>query len=125
MTTYQVSAKRSKPGWELHISANGEHVGVTEARKLSAAENQARDYVETLTDRGVSCDTFVILPDLGGLEVTVARLRERHDRVVRESREAAEESRDVVRQLKAAGLSGDDVAAVLGVSKGRVSQLAH
>jgi len=30
-----------------------------------------------------------------------------------------------VRKLKAAGLSGDDVAAVLGISKGRVSQLAH
>lgn len=40
-------------------------------------------------------------------------------------REAAAKSRQVVAELKGAGLTGTDVAAVLGVSPQRVSQLKH
>jgi predicted transcriptional regulator len=46
------------------------------------------------------------------------------ERVQRETREAASASRDLARDLRKAGLSVSDTAAVLGVSRGRVSQLS-
>jgi hypothetical protein len=48
--TYNVTAKRWKHGWELHIDG----VGVTQSRTLDTAEQMVRDYIETLTDKDVS-----------------------------------------------------------------------
>ena len=48
--TYNVTAKRWKHGWELHIDG----VGVTQSRTLDTAEQMVRDYIETLTDQDVS-----------------------------------------------------------------------
>lgn len=119
MTTYVVRAKRWAHGWELHIDG----VGVTQSRTLDGAEQMVRDYVETLTDRDVSDATVVIEPDLGGLEAKAADVRMQIERAQRESRQAAAASRALASELRAAGLSVSDTAAVLGVSRGRVSQL--
>lgn len=117
--TYEVRAKRWEHGWELHI----EGLGVTQSRTLAGAEVMVRDYIESLT--GSAADGgIVIVPELGGLEDDVADARSRTDRAQREAREAAAVSRDVARRLRASGLSVSDTATVLGVSRGRVSQLA-
>jgi hypothetical protein len=83
-----------------------------------------RDYIESLTGRDASGDEVVIRPDLGGLEDKAAAVREWTERVQRETVEAAAASRDLARDLRKAGLSVSDTAAVLGVSRGRVSQLS-
>lgn len=119
MTTYVVRAKRWAHGWELHIDG----VGVTQSRTLGGAEQMVRDYVETLTDRDVSDATVVIEPDLGGLEAKASDVRKQIERAQRENRQAAAASRALVSELRAAGLSVSDTAAILGVSRGRVSQL--
>ncbi|GAA3052010.1 MULTISPECIES: hypothetical protein [Actinomycetes] len=49
-TTYEVDARRWSGGWELHIV----DVGVTQCRTLDQAEDQVRDYLETLTDEDCS-----------------------------------------------------------------------
>lgn len=120
MSTYTVTAKRWEHGWELHVT----DVGVTQSRTLDGAERMVRDYVESLTGRDTSGDEVVIRPDLGGLEREAAEVRGRVERVQRESREVAADSRAIARDLREAGLSVTDVATVLGLSRGRVSQLA-
>jgi hypothetical protein len=121
MSTYQVRAKRWAHGWELHIDG----VGVTQSRTLDGAEQMVRDYIETLTDRGVSGDSVIIEFDLGGLEAKAAAVRMQIEGAQRQNRAAAVASRALVGELRAAGLSVSDTAKVLGVSRGRVSQLAR
>lgn len=119
MNTYTVTAKRWKHGWELHI----DDVGVTQSRTLAAAEQMVRDYVETLLDIDVSDAEIVIVPELGGLEDRARRVREHAKAAEEARREAAREARELATALRAEGLSISDTAAVLGVSRGRVSQL--
>lgn len=125
VTAYDVRAKRWDKGWELHISCDGEHVGVTQVKRLRDADAQVRDYLETRFGQHSGRARIRLLPDLGGVENVAAAARERQERAAQETREAAEESRQAARRLKAAGLSGDEVAAVFGVSKSRISQLTH
>jgi len=119
-TTYNVTAKRWKHGWELHIDG----IGVTQSRTLDAAEQMVRDYIETLTDKDVSSDTVVVMPELGALDRKVTAVREQLAAADREQQEARKSYRALAADLRAAGLSVSDTAAILGVSRGRVSQLS-
>ncbi len=118
--TYNVTAKRWKHGWELHIDG----VGVTQSRTLDTAEQMVRDYIETLTDKDVSRDTVVITPDLGELDRKVTTVRDLLAAADRQQQEARNSYRALAADLRAAGLSVSDTAAILGVSRGRVSQLS-
>jgi predicted transcriptional regulator len=118
--TYNVTAKRWKHGWELHIDG----VGVTQSRTLDTAEQMVRDYIETLTDKDVSGDKVVITPDLGELDRKVRTVRELLAAADRQQQEARNSYRALAADLRAAGLSVSDTAAILGVSRGRVSQLS-
>ena len=118
--TYNVTAKRWKHGWELHIDG----VGVTQSRTLDTAEQMVRDYIETLTDKDVSGDKVVITPDLGELHRKVTTVRELLAAADRQQQEARNSYRALAADLRAAGLSVSDTAAILGVSRGRVSQLS-
>lgn len=119
----KVIAKAWAQGWELHV----EGVGVTQVRTLADAARQAASLIETMTDEIIDPDSLdfrIDLPD--GLAERAAAAR----RLVRDAEEisvrAAKESRAVARKLRQdAGLSVTDTAAVLGVSRGRVSQLTH
>lgn len=119
MNTYTVTARRWKHGWELHIDG----VGVTQSRTLAGAEQMVRDYVETLLDVDASDIEVALVPELGGLEDRARRVRQQAREAERARREAAREARALATALRAAGLSISDTAAVLGVSRGRVSQL--
>jgi predicted transcriptional regulator len=118
--TYNVTAKRWKHGWELHIDG----VGVTQSRTLDTAEQMVRDYIETLTDKDVSGDKIVITPDLGEFGHKVTAVREVLAAADRQQQEARNSYRTLAADLRAAGLSVSDTAAILGVSRGRVSQLS-
>lgn len=118
-TTYNVRAKHWANGWELHI----DRIGVTQVRTLDKAERQVRDYLETLLDIDTSDAKIVIRPDLGGLEELVRAARERSRAAEAAQREAAQEVRQVAKRLRDRGLSVSDTAKVMGVSRGRVSQI--
>lgn len=118
--TYTVRARRWSGGWELHIG----DVGVTQVTTLAHADRQVRDYLETLHDVDVADVEIDVIPELDGLEHRVRQARERTRAAERAQREAALEAKQVARALRDAGLSVSDTAAVLGVSRGRVSQLA-
>jgi len=120
MTTYNVTARHWKHGWELHI----EGVGVTQSRNLAEAETMVRDYVESLTGTDVGDAVVVISPEVGdGLDEEVRAAREAVAAADLATREAAARSCKVARDLRQAGLSGRDIAAILRVSAQRVSQL--
>jgi hypothetical protein len=58
---FKVNAKRWKRGWELHIDG----VGVTQVRRLNAAEATAKDYIAL--DLGFAPEEIdvEIVPDMG------------------------------------------------------------
>jgi DNA-directed RNA polymerase specialized sigma24 family protein len=120
MRTYTVTAIRWDGGWELHI----DNEGVTQVRTLDGAERQVRDYLATIHVGQDFDDVAIdIAPDLGGLERAVIAARHEVQEAASAQARAAEHSRQVARQLRDLGLSVTDTAAVLGVSRGRVSQL--
>lgn len=121
MTTYRAQAHREGRLWVVDV----EGVGVTQGRSLAEAKEMAFDLVvamRQLAPDDVVVDFAVALPgELAG------RLREAREAVKEAEsvqRRAAEASRRVVAELRAAGLSGKDTAVVLGVSEQRVSQLS-
>lgn len=120
MKTYDVRAKRWEHGWELHI----EGVGVTQSRTLWGAEEMARDLINRREDLSGDAFAVTITPEVGdGLDEESRAAREAVTRADQAQREAAAQSRGAARRLRQAGLSGRDIAKVLGVSPQRVSQL--
>lgn len=119
MKAYQVTAKRWAHGWELHI----EGVGVTQSRTLAGAEQMVRDYIATLYDLDEVTEEVVITPELGDLSERAARARRRVREAEEARRTAAREAREAVRAMRAEGISVSDTAKILGVSRGRVSEL--
>jgi hypothetical protein len=120
--TYEVVAKRWRRGWELHIAG----VGVTQSRSLAGAEEMARDYIAL--DLDVPEDSFDVrvTPEVGGgLDEKVVQTRDQINAASQAQSRAAESSRALVSELKELGLSGKDMAAVLGITPQRVSQLAR
>jgi hypothetical protein len=99
---------------------------VTQSRTLDTAEQMVRDYIETLTDKDLSGDKVVITPDLGELDRKVATDRELLAAADRQQQDAPNSYRyrALAAELRAAGPSVSDTAAILGVSRGRVSQLS-
>ena len=122
MSTYTVNATRWRGGWELHIDGEG----VTQCRTLDQAAQQVIDYLETVHDDQdfSGDDTHIEIGyDLGGVEREIAEVKDETTTAARLQLEAARHLRALVAKLRGEGLSVTDTAAVLGVSRGRVSQL--
>lgn len=115
-----VTARRWARGWELEIDADHHTQVVT----LDKAVSQVRDYLDTEDPTVDHSDwTVTVHPDLGDLGLDVAQVRQATEDAAAASRAAAKRSRDAVRCLRQAGYSVTDSAIILGVSRGRVSQL--
>ena len=116
---YTAQARRWEQGWELHVDG----VGVTQVRVLEHAKTQVCDLVETMTDSRPTEDDVEVALDMGDLGMQARSVREMTVQAADLQRRAAAASRQVVADMRAAGLSVSDIATVLGVSRGRVSQL--
>lgn len=119
MSNYMVRAKRWSGGWELHISG----VGVTQTSGLGDAEAMVRDYLRIDDYPDWDASEVTIIVDLDGLEKEVAESRREVADAAKAQVAAAEHSRLVASKLRQRGLSINDTAKVMGVSRGRVSQL--
>lgn len=117
-----VTARKWEQGWELWI---GDEIA-TQVSTLDKAEQQVRDYLDT-EEPGVDHDdwSITVVPDIGALNDVVTAARVATEKAAEASTAAAAQSRAVVRNLREAGFSVTDSAAILGVSRGRVSQLAN
>lgn len=120
MDTITVTARRWERGWELEIDPDN----ITQVRSLDKAAQQVRDYLGTrYPERDVQQIEVQLDIELGSLgeEVSAARAAAR---VAQEQQvSAAQRTRSVVVALVRDGYSGTDVAAILGVTRSRVSQL--
>ncbi|MGH3684933.1 MAG: hypothetical protein ACRDRU_27165 [Pseudonocardiaceae bacterium] len=122
MSHYRVAARRWEHGWELHI----EGAGVTQSRTLAGAARMARDYLALEYGGEPGSYTVEVVPELDGdLAAAAEAARQAVRHAEQEQRRAAACSRKAARDLKAAGLSGADIASVMGVSPQRVSQLVN
>lgn len=119
--TYTARAVRWQHGWELHIDG----YGVTQSHTLADAPAMARDYLATRLDNDdISESDIQIVPDLGtAINTRIAAVRTARAEADRARDVAAAESRQVVAALKGDGLSGREIALILGISQQRVSQL--
>lgn len=118
MTVCTARAKRWADGWELHIDG----VGVTQSRTLDSAEKQVADYIETLTGRRPT-QVDIVVESLAKQRRSAAAARKATARAEDMQRKAAAENRAAARDLRDAGLSVSDTAYIMGISRGRVSQL--
>lgn len=121
MTAIDVTATRWEGGWELAIDGDP----VTQVRTLDRAVQQVRDYLDTIEPDVDHGDVSVnLVPDLGaGVSLHVKEAREATVAAQQSQVFAARQARTVVRELRSRGVSVTDTAALLGVSRGRISQL--
>lgn len=119
--TYTVTAKRWARGWELHVDG----VGVTQSGTLSKAEAVVREYIAFALDLDDENSFEVdVVPQLDTkLAEQVKLARDQVRDAERKQREAAAKQREVAKNLGESGLSGREIAAVLGLTPQRVSQL--
>lgn len=112
----------SSKDWRLHV----ENEGTIHVSRLDRAAQHVRIFLDARhpeTDH--SNVEIVIIPEIGPLgdEVNAARAATRHAAAATIA--AATQSRAAARNLIAAGYSIADAAVILGISRGRVSQLAN
>jgi hypothetical protein len=119
----QVRAVREGRLWVLHLSDGG----ITQARRLGEVEDMVIDYVSLI--RGIDpaqVQVAVTGIDPGdGLNEEITAVRAAQVEATRAQEAAAARLRQTAHALRAKGLTGGEIAQVLGVSKQRVSQLTH
>lgn len=114
-----VTATRWSGGWELEIDEN-HHTQVT---VLAKARQQVVDYLDTIDESSNHSDWDIeIIPQIDNFN-EVAAARTATASAAKAQQEAAALSRRVAHHLRKSGLSVSDTATIMGVSRGRVSQL--
>ncbi len=119
MKTFTVTAQRWEDGWSLYVG----DVGVTQSTTLATARQEAQDYLATMLGGEPEDYTISLLYRLGGLEDDAAASRQATAEAAKAQEDAAARARQVARELRASGLSVTDVAEIMHISRGRVSQL--
>jgi hypothetical protein len=121
MKTYRVHAEREGKFWLLRVPKLDI---MTQARRLTEADEMARDLIATWLD--VAPDSFTIVLDVA-LPDELAQRRDRAHQLRKEADrlrdQAAEELRVVVREAHDAGMSVRELAVALGVSHQRAQQI--
>lgn len=110
-------ARRDEDMWVIEI----EGYGVTQAERLTEIDYMVRDYVSCMDDIDpslVSVSTVIELP------AEVQEAQSARKAAVEANSAASSKARVAVRALKARGWQNREIAAALGVTPGRVSQLS-
>lgn len=117
--TVTVTARRWSGGWELW---SGDDCW-TQVARLDRARQQVVDYLDTVDEDTDHSDwTIIVIPEVASLDrVHAARETAARARALQE--EAATAWREAALALRAEGLSVADAATIMGVSRGRISQL--
>ncbi|WP_433681866.1 hypothetical protein [Nocardia sp. CA-119907] len=123
---YTVRVSREGRWWALAIPELGEDA-LTQARRLSEVEREARDYIAVTMDVAPSnVEVRVVLDDVGLTAEALARSEEL--RALRATADDIQEqitakSAVLAKELAAKRLPVRDIAALIGISHQRVSQL--
>jgi DNA-directed RNA polymerase specialized sigma24 family protein len=121
--TAEAVASREGDWWVVEVAG----YGTTQARRLDDVEPMAADLVASLADVDVSAIevTNVIVRLNDGLDVAITEAQAAVTAAAKAQQQAGQQQRELVRQLRARNLSVREVAALLGVTPGRVSQLTR
>ena len=120
MTTIKATARKWSGGWEIWLDDDN----LTSVRHLRNATQQVRDYLDTVEPEVDHSDVELDIDlDIGSVKDEIARVRQETREAAEAQAQAARHTRKVVNTLRAEGYTMDDTADILGVSKGRVSQL--
>ncbi|MCI1713633.1 sigma factor-like helix-turn-helix DNA-binding protein [Bifidobacterium tibiigranuli] len=119
MKTIEITAKPWDGGWELW---HGDEVW-TQVNTLARARQQVVDYLDTI-EEGISHDNMIInvTPEVAGWR-EASEARNAAKEAEQSRHRATELARHAARRLRGQGISLADTASMLGVSRGRVSQL--
>ena len=125
MTRLIVTARRWESklggGWEL-LDGN---YAMTQVRRLSDARQQVIDNLDTINPDVPHEDwDITIVPAIPQAE-SVEQAKAATKEAIDAQAAAAAQSREAARSLRASGLSIDDAAWIMGVSRSRISQLAR
>lgn len=122
MTTYRVTAERTRTGW---WTLEAPQVGaVSQARRLDQVDEEMREAIAYLA--GVPEDSFEIevVPEIPReARIAMAHAEQLRAELQRVNREAAEESRRAARALADAKFTVRDIGRVMGISHQRAQQL--
>jgi hypothetical protein len=122
VTEYTGRAWRENDWWVIDVV----DVGTTQARTLDKVEHMARSLVADLTAvpyESVAVAVTVDLPPT--IAAQVATLRAKADQAAVHAQEATDLQARLVHTLAAdEGLTGREIAAILKVTPGRISQIA-
>lgn len=120
MDSVTVTARKWEGGWDLII--DDDHA--TSVRYLHDAGQQVRDYLDTLCPGIDHTSVHVeVRPEIGELGEAIAQARAATRAAAEAQENAARRAREVARRIRSEGYSVDDTADLIGVSRGRVSQL--
>ena len=127
MNAITAHATRSGKWWAVTVPIPGQGDQMTQGRTLDEAQEMANDVVAIWADELDSDDlraTEVIL----AIDGTPAKLAEDVHRAQAEARAARERAAELqtsaIREMREQGMTMSDIARVMGLSKGRISQLA-
>ncbi len=119
MTEVTITARRWSGGWELW----NEDYCWTQVRHLTKVVQQVRDYLDTVHPEVDHPDWSVTVRPADEL-AAVVEARKAAEAARKAAAEASTKSRHAVAELLSEGVSTTDAAVLMGISKGRVSQLA-
>lgn len=122
MSAVTAVATRWAQGWELTLA--GESDPATQVRTLDKARQQVIDYLDTV-DPGVDHVDWAVtvIPADEADAQKVRAVREGTVAAARAQEEAARSTRDLVADLDRKKYKSADIAGLLSISRGRVSQL--
>lgn len=119
-----VHAERSDGWWALSVpGVRGLH---SQCKRLEQAEEVIKDAASLYFERDADDFAVTVVPYIDGLDIDALRAQTDSMRQALSAAEvaAAKANRAAVKALRDQGLSVRDVAALLGISPQRVSQLA-
>lgn len=125
VSAYTARCYREGKWWTIDVAEEGRPMrAATQSRRLDQVDYYVRDLVRLFGDPDYATAEISVSVDYpDSLAADVAAANALREAAVNAQQAASERSRQVARDLTAAGLSVRDVGSALGVSFQRVSQL--
>jgi hypothetical protein len=121
---YTIDVTREGRWWMIHVP---KIAGLTQARRISEIEDQARSLIAVSTDQQPSNITVritsVTVPELGDVAARASEIEDDRIAALQATKAALRAAADYAQALAKAGIAVRDVAELLHVSPQRISQL--
>ncbi|MDD7384780.1 MAG: sigma factor-like helix-turn-helix DNA-binding protein [Actinomycetaceae bacterium] len=124
MKHLDVNATRSGKWWVGFFTLDGHEHG-TQAHTLKQLESMVKDAAALLTDRPIDDFTVTIRTTDNEITDLVTQYEKSSAQAASARSQLALASRTAVTRMREKGLTMEDIGQILGLTKGRISQLAR